>query len=63
MTEWYEDWSRCRSKSRAIRRMKQGHWQNMIYKRKPVDRIVKIGDSHLVGSHSLLIIKDEMANA
>lgn len=34
-TEPAEDWSRVRSPSRAIRRMKQGHRQNVRYYRKP----------------------------
>lgn len=34
-TEPYEDWSRVRSPARARRRLKQGHRQNIVHRRKP----------------------------
>ena len=35
MTESVEDWSRCRSPSRAMRRRRQGHPQNVVYVERP----------------------------
>lgn len=35
MTETVEDWSKVRSPSRARRRMKYGHRQNVVYRQVP----------------------------
>lgn len=34
-TEPFEDWSRVRSPSRAVRRLKRGFRQNIVHRRKP----------------------------
>lgn len=43
MTEPAEDWSRVRSPSRATRRLKQGHRQNIRHWQKPSSKIMNIG--------------------
>ena len=37
------DWSRCRSRSRAERRHKQGHRQNVVIREVPDDRVYMVG--------------------
>lgn len=40
-----EDWSRVRSPSRAERRRRQGHRQNIIMRAVPKPHIYKVGDT------------------
>lgn len=49
MTVLYEDWSGVRSPSRAIRRRKQGHRQNIRYINIPDPKIIKMADGTCVG--------------
>ena len=45
-TREVEDWSRCRSRSRAERRLKQGHQQNMRKVRRPA--ALRIGNEIII---------------
>jgi hypothetical protein len=45
MTDTVEDWSRVRSPSRARRRRKLGHPQNIVWREVPKKDAFKIGDA------------------
>lgn len=55
LTETVEDWSRVRSPSRAARRRKQGHWQNIQYVQKPKWTVLGFGNA--------LVMHPEVARA
>lgn len=49
-SETVEDWSRVRSPSRAIRRRRQGHRQNIDYRIVPKQEVYVIGDTMIMHS-------------
>jgi len=57
LTDYYEDWSKVRSPSRARRRMRYGHKQNVILRRKMVD--YQIGRSLMLYSDVWMRLKND----
>lgn len=57
-TREVEDWSRCRSRSRAERRLKQGHCQNMRVVRRPA--AMQIGNEIIVHPEIMSRIRERM---
>lgn len=45
MTRTVEDWSHVRSPSRAARRRKQGHRQNIRFVQEPMQSVYRIGNA------------------
>lgn len=52
LVEEYEDWSRVRSPSRAKRRMKSGHRQNVDIKQRPSSRVIHDKVNNVMYCHS-----------
>lgn len=48
LTEPYEDWSACRSPSRARRRERQGHPQRVRHGVRPATKVLRVGDKLLM---------------
>lgn len=53
MVQTVEDWSKVRSPSRARRRMRYGHRQNIVYRTEP--RMDAITDGHTIYMHPVAI--------
>lgn len=60
LTVPYEDWSRVRSPSRAIRRMKRGFRQNIVHRRRPDPRLFRIGDMVIMHPETLTALRAEV---
>ena len=52
LVEEYEDWSRVRSPSRAKRRMRSGHRQNVDIKQRPSSRVIHDKVNNVMYCHS-----------
>lgn len=55
--ERVEDWSRCRSPSRALRRMRMGHRQNVVIVEKPACYEIRLPGKHQIIMHPILHAK------
>jgi hypothetical protein len=54
MTKTVEDWSGVRSPSRAARRRRQGHRQNIVFREVPDETVYVIGKNKYVGHPEIL---------
>lgn len=57
-----EDWSNCRSRSRAERRQRQGHRQNMVLREVPADPVhIKQNDTIVMHPDTYQDLRRQMA--
>jgi hypothetical protein len=61
LTESYEDWSACRSPSRARRRERQGHPQRVRRGLRPVRLVLQVGDRLLMHSETYYSLQEILA--
>lgn len=57
MTDRIEDWSRVRSPSRALRRMKQGHKQNVVTVEVPKQEAISLDGGRTYYLHPVMMLK------
>ena len=63
MTVPYEDWSKVRSPSRAMRRLKRGFRQNIVHRRRPSPNFLRIGRLVVMHPETLAALRFEMERA
>lgn len=60
MTDTVEDWSQVRSPSRAIRRLKRGFPQRIVYRQVPKQHAVQMGNRVIVHPEIARQLRDEI---
>lgn len=60
MSKTIEDWSKVRSPSRAKRRMKYGHKQNVVYRIVPREEVLVIDNKYFMHTQIYLKFKKQI---